>query len=161
MRYCWQIEGIPSYCGCGRKNDVVHALSCKKGGYVSMRHNALRDGIANMMRDVCKDVVTEPSLLPTEPNSFSSSRTTSADGARLDISVRGFRSTFELPFLMLGCVTLMLRQMLLYPFQNYIKDKKKKNATYTKNVFKKLRKDHSHPWCLQQQEAQAQSFQRC
>ena len=47
------------------------------------------------MKEVCKDVRTEPALLPVEPNRFSNSHTTSADGARLDISVCGLRSTFE------------------------------------------------------------------
>ena len=42
---------------------------------------------------------TEPSLLPVEPNNFSNSRTTSADGARLDISVCGLKSTFEYTYM--------------------------------------------------------------
>ena len=98
LRYCWTIDGIPKYCGCGSINDIVHALACKKGGYVSMRHNALRDGLANMMKDVCKDVQIEPSLMPVEPNNFNNARTTTAEGARLDISARGLISTFECTF---------------------------------------------------------------
>ena len=98
LRYNWSIEGIAKYCACGSINDVVHTLSCKKGGYVSLRHNALRDTLANMMRQVCKDVTTEPSLIPIESNNFSNARTTSADGARLDISACGVGSTFEHTF---------------------------------------------------------------
>ena len=41
-------------------NGIDHTLICKKGGYVSMRHNALRDLNAEMQREVCRDVVTEP-----------------------------------------------------------------------------------------------------
>ncbi len=98
LRYNWHISDIPKFCGCGDKNDIVHILSCKKGGYVSMRHNSLRDTIANMMKEAgCSDVRTEPALLPVNPNDFGS-RTNTTEGARLDISARGLQSTFERTF---------------------------------------------------------------
>ena len=62
-----------------------------------MRHNALRDTLANLMREVCSDVVTEPALLPVEPNNFNK-RTNTSEMARLDISARGVNSTFERTF---------------------------------------------------------------
>ena len=62
-----------------------------------MRHNSLRDGLANIMKEVCSDVGTEPMLLPTNPNDFSS-RVNTAEEARLDISARGINSTFERTF---------------------------------------------------------------
>ena len=84
---------MPNYCGCGDRNDV-HSLTCKKGGYVALRHNSLRDGLANIMKEVCTDVSTEPMLLPTNPNLFNS-RVNTAEEARLDIAARGINSTFE------------------------------------------------------------------
>ena len=66
-------------------------------GYVSMRHNALRDREAAFLREICKDVKTEPNLLPTDADDLSH-RTISTDGARLDISARGVWSTFERTF---------------------------------------------------------------
>ena len=39
LRYGWQIPDTPSYCQCGKKNDVDHTMSCPNGGYVVMRHN--------------------------------------------------------------------------------------------------------------------------
>ena len=51
LRYGWQIPGMPVYCGCGMKNSVYHNLDCKKGGYVSMRHNAIRDTVAYFLRE--------------------------------------------------------------------------------------------------------------
>jgi hypothetical protein len=66
LRYGWKIPNTPQYCGCGSQNSVDHTLICKKGGYVSMRHNALRDLNAELQREVCKDVVVEPHLLPLE-----------------------------------------------------------------------------------------------
>ena len=40
LRYGWKIPNIPSICGCSKKNDVDHALTCKTGGYVHMRHGS-------------------------------------------------------------------------------------------------------------------------
>ena len=41
-------------------------LICKKGGYVSMRHNTLRDTEALFLKQKHKDVKIEPELLPVE-----------------------------------------------------------------------------------------------
>ena len=62
-----------------------------------MRHNALRDREAAFLREICKDVKTEPNLLPIDAEDLSH-RTISTDGARLDISARGVWSTFERTF---------------------------------------------------------------
>ena len=41
------------------------ALICKAGGYVSMRHNKLRDLTGELLSAAgCKDVKIEPQLLP-------------------------------------------------------------------------------------------------
>ena len=38
-------------------------MSCKKGGFVNLRHNEIRDIIAHLLNEVCKDVSVEPRLL--------------------------------------------------------------------------------------------------
>ena len=48
---------------CGARNDFDHALVCKLGGFVIMRHNAVRDIEADFLRYVCKDVSVEPGLI--------------------------------------------------------------------------------------------------
>ena len=61
LRYGWSIKGMPTYCSCGEKNSVYHALDCKLGGYVSMRHDSIRDTLAYFLREAkCKDVRVEP-----------------------------------------------------------------------------------------------------
>ena len=49
LRYGWRVLNTPSYCQCSEKNSVDHALSCKKGGYIIMRHNKLRDLEAKLL----------------------------------------------------------------------------------------------------------------
>ena len=63
-----------------------------------MRHNAIRDTEAILLKEVCKDVVVEPTLLPVDPDNYAP-RTNTEDGARLDVSARGLYSTFERTFI--------------------------------------------------------------
>jgi len=87
MRYGWKVKGIPTYCACGETNFVDHSLICELDGYISMRQNSVRDSEAQIMREVCRDVQTEPTLLSINENSKIKVKT--ADNARLVISVKG------------------------------------------------------------------------
>ena len=61
-----------------------------------MRHNNLRDLNAEFMREVCRDVVTEPQLIVLDDEDIQQG--TKADRAAPDISSRGLWSTFERTF---------------------------------------------------------------
>ena len=50
LRYGWVIESTPKICAGGEKNSSYHALDYKLGGYVSMRHNSVRDTVAFFWR---------------------------------------------------------------------------------------------------------------
>ena len=95
LRYGWNIPQMPAFCGCGQKNTMDHTLICKKGGYVAMRHNNLRDLNAEMQGEVCRDVVVEPQLLPLGNEDIQGAQ---GDRAAPDISSRGLWSTFERTF---------------------------------------------------------------
>ena len=64
-------------------------MSCKKGGFVSIRHDDLRDLTANMLSEVCKDVEVEPKLTPLTGKVLGSRTANTTDDARLDIRARG------------------------------------------------------------------------
>ena len=53
-----------SDCACGEANSVDHSVICKLGGYTLMRHNSVRDSEVQIIKEVCRDVQTEPTLLP-------------------------------------------------------------------------------------------------
>ena len=57
------IPRTPSECSCGAKFNLIHALSCKKDGFVSLRHNEVRDITGKLMEDVCRDARKEPMML--------------------------------------------------------------------------------------------------
>ena len=62
LRYGWPVPGTPLYCGCAKRNTLDHILTCKRGGYVSLRHNILRNVEAKLMEEVFHDVKIEPAL---------------------------------------------------------------------------------------------------
>ena len=74
---------------CGKVFDVAHALSCKKGGFVTMRHNEVRDITANILNEVCRNVQNEPVLQPLTGEILVNAANRS-DEARLDITARDF-----------------------------------------------------------------------
>ena len=65
----------------GLKNDMDNILTCKRGD-VSMRHSALRDTEAKIMKEVCSDIKIEPNMLPVGMDNMIGNN---ADNARLDI----------------------------------------------------------------------------
>jgi len=90
LKYSWPISRLPSKCACGSVSNVDHALNCKKGGFVTMRHNELRDITADLLSEVCKDVCVEPLLQPLTGETFTSGRSVNkSEEARLDVSARG------------------------------------------------------------------------
>lgn len=97
LRYGWKIPNTPLFCSCRERNSVDHALICKSGGYVSMRHNRIRDAEAHILREVCKDVRVEPELLPIGNMPVESTNT--SEKARLDVSAVGIWSQMERTFL--------------------------------------------------------------
>jgi hypothetical protein len=97
IRYGWQLKRLPTNCECGANFNLEHALSCKKGGFVSLRHNHLRNVTAKMLNEVCKDVKVEPILQPMTGENLPSSSNIS-DEARLDIAARGFWEAHQKAF---------------------------------------------------------------
>ena len=99
LRYGWHLKGMAQTCECGAANDIDHALICKLGGFVIMRHNAVRDVEADFLLNVCKDVSVEPGLIQLTGNEELASGSNLEDNARLDISCRGFWAPLQKIFL--------------------------------------------------------------
>ena len=90
LRYNIPLEGLPSTCACGDTFNVPHALSCKKGGFVAMRHDNIRDILTSFLCKVCKDVQSEPHLIPLENEVLHLNTANRSEEARLDIKANGF-----------------------------------------------------------------------
>ena len=71
------------------KLNLTHALSCKKGGFVSLKHNRIRNITASLLTEVCKDVRVELLLQHLTGESLQN-HTARGNEVRLDICARGF-----------------------------------------------------------------------
>ena len=98
IRYGWTLTRLPSNCECGNKFDVQHALSCKKGGFVSLRHNHIRNITSILLKEVCKDVRVEPQLQQLTGEYLQHS-TAAGNEVRLGVSARGFWQAGQMAFL--------------------------------------------------------------
>ena len=62
IRYGWRLTRLLINFKYGVKFDLKHSLSCKKGGFVSFRHNQIQNVTASLLPEVCKYVRVEPQL---------------------------------------------------------------------------------------------------
>jgi septum formation topological specificity factor MinE len=137
LRYDWKIPNTPNYCQCGKKNNVDHALSCKKGGFLHLRHDQIRNLDAELMKEVCKDVRIEPELLPLQNQQVTGN---TADKARLDVSGIGVWAPMERSFIDVrvihpNCATYV-NQELPSLFEQHEKQKKRAYNERVLNVEK-------------------------
>ena len=90
MRYRWPLPQLPSVCVCGKPFTLDHSQICHLGGFVNMRHDEIRDILAEEMREVLRDVQTEPMLQSLSGETFERCTINRNDDARSDIRARGF-----------------------------------------------------------------------
>ena len=86
LHYNKPLRSLPLNCLCGQKLNVIHALNCKKGGFVTIGHNNIDDFEANLLRIVHNDVEVEPQLQQVDNEQFNGLK---EDNARPDIRAKG------------------------------------------------------------------------
>ena len=89
LRYEKPLSNLPSKCACLKDFSITHAMNCKRGGFIGIRHDSIKNFEAGLLKQVCKDVQTEPHLQPVGNAKFKPSVNTE-DGARLDVRARSF-----------------------------------------------------------------------
>ena len=67
-------------------------MTCHLGGFLTARHNDIRDLTASLLMEVCYNVATEPLLQPLNGETFSHLTANTDAEARADIRARGFWS---------------------------------------------------------------------
>ena len=90
LRYNLTLDNLPTTCPCGDRFSVCHVLSCKKVGFVSQRHDNIRDLLTTLLSKVCKDVEAEPHLIPVTNEIMDLRSANTNDESRLDMKARGF-----------------------------------------------------------------------
>ena len=92
LRYNMPWSDLLSKCVCGEKYSVCHALSCKKGGFVSQRHDGVHNLLTSLIGKVCTNVEVEPHLQPLDNERFNVRSAVTSPEARLDFKAGGFWS---------------------------------------------------------------------
>ena len=87
LRYGKDLKRIPSKCPCGQSFNMTHALNCKTGGFITIRHNRVTDFEAQLLTEICNDVEIEPPLQPLEGEIING---LTGVNAKPDVRARGF-----------------------------------------------------------------------
>ena len=86
LRYGFEVKDLALTCVCGKPNNADHTLSCSTGGYSILRHNTIRD----LMAEICtyaglKAVETEKAMLPCPVGMKFRVSANTAHDARMDV----------------------------------------------------------------------------
>ena len=98
IRYGWELTRLPEDCECWANFTVDDALSCKKGGFISLRHNQVGNMTEALLKEVSHDVRVEPCLQKLTGAAFNERSANEADGERVDVRARGFWITGLMAF---------------------------------------------------------------
>ena len=137
LRYGWEISKLTTMCPCGSKFHIKYSMSCKKGGFATIRHNELRDLTAKILSEVFNDTEIELKLVPFSGEDLSNRTANRSNEARLDVRARGFwgrrqQALFDLRvFNPNSCRYL---KKLLQQF--HVINENKKNREYNERVLK-------------------------
>ena len=83
-----KMSDVSKSCVCGEPYAISHCLTCKKGGFINIRHNVVRDTTHKLLTEVCRDVRLEPALQPVTGEDLPVG-TNITNGARSDVSALG------------------------------------------------------------------------
>ena len=90
LLYGWENMQSINILPCGSKFDIQQSMSCKKGDFICLRHNDLRNLAANMMSKVCNDSEIKPKLTLLSVEELQDATSNNSNKARVDIRTRGF-----------------------------------------------------------------------
>ena len=62
LRYTLPLNRFSSHRDCYKRVNVQHAISCRKGRFITLRYNESRDNIAEMLEEVSSNVKAERAL---------------------------------------------------------------------------------------------------
>ena len=133
LRYNRKVKNLPSTCACGQAFTVTHAMNSKRG-FVTIRHNDIRDFEAGLLSKVCSDVETEPALQPVTRETLQTGNITE-DEARLDVRARGFWRRGQNAFFDVRVTNANATSQATQPLQSVLtKHEREKKRQYNQRV---------------------------
>lgn len=70
LRYQLPISNLPTRCASCEKFDTQNTNPCKKGGFLTLCHNRLKDITGALLEEVHHGVALEPTLQPITDSHF-------------------------------------------------------------------------------------------
>ena len=89
--------------------ETIHALNCKRSGFVTISHNNIRNYETNLLAKIHTDLETEPSLQPIEGEIING---IPGDNARPNVRARGVWRDGPNAFLIFRLLTLTLHHII-------------------------------------------------
>ena len=102
IRYGWPLSRTPRNCTCGNNLNIENPLTCKTDGFITLRHNRLRNITASLLKEVCHDVQIEPTLQKLTGEQFELRAAKTTDEPRFDVAARGFWVVDQIAFFDIG-----------------------------------------------------------
>ena len=129
------LDCLHSKCECGSTFSIDHALSCKKGGFVSLRHNQVRNLEASLLSEVCHDVCVEPQLLQLTGENLNEKMAIRSEEAQADIAARRFWVTGQMAFFDVRVFNRIAKRYVHRDTSKaYQLNEKEKNKNYNERV---------------------------
>ena len=97
IRYGWVLTRLPTNCQYGARFDLQHFVLCKRSGFISIRHNRIRNITGRPLKEMCKDIRVVPQLIQLTDETLQLSILT-RNKVCLDICTRGFGQTGQMTF---------------------------------------------------------------
>ena len=98
IRYGWPLSRTPRTCRCGNNFNIANPLTCKKDGFITLRHNRLRNITASLLKEVCHDVQIDPTLQKLTGEQLEQRAANTSDEARFDVAAREFWAAGQIAF---------------------------------------------------------------
>ena len=89
LRYEWEISKLPTIIHV-EANLIYNIVWVAKKGFITIRHNDLRDLTAKIISEVCYNTEVEPKLIPLRGEDLSYQTANRSNKTRLDVRARGF-----------------------------------------------------------------------
>ena len=125
---------LPTTCPCGSRFSIQHCMSSKKGGFIYIRQNYLRDLTANILSEVCKDIEIKPELTTLMGKELGRRTANTTNDTRLDIRLRKIWQRGQQTFLDLRVFDPNASQYLNKLFQQCHTMNEKKERAYKERV---------------------------
>ena len=114
---------------------IDHIISCKKGGFVSLRHNQVR----SLVIEVCSDLCVKPQLLQLTGENLNEKMAIRSDEARVDITARRFWVTGQLAFFDVRVFNPITKRYVEMDTSKAYQFNKKQKRQITTNAYERIR----------------------